>query len=403
MIPKPIETITLSDIQAHVDGKIAEGITLDYKETLPATFNDDWKKEFLADVSSLANTSGGDIVYGVVEERDGDGKPTGIPSEIKWLSILNDNTLILTLDNIIRDGLSPRITDVRIKAVTDNKNGAVLLVRVPRSWNAPHMVTFSNLSRFFARNNKGKYQLDVGQIRSAFLMSDEISERIRAFRFDRVAKVGANDLPVPMVNEPKTIIHIIPVAAFDRSLTIDVVKLSSEPAKLPPLRASGWSHQLNYDGFMTYSVDTTEQGDKTASSYVLVFRNGIIEVVTSRIFGSHRDGTRYIPSTGFEETLIKGLPNYVSILRECKLEPPFLLALTLTGVKDMMLMVGARWTDGGEHLIDRDILPLPEVLWEDMNISMDEILKPNFDLLWQAAGWKKCVNYNDSGRWVRAD
>ena len=44
----------------------------------------------------------------------------------------------------------------------------IVLVRIPRSWVSPHMVTHKGTSRFFARNSAGKYQLDVSELRTAF-------------------------------------------------------------------------------------------------------------------------------------------------------------------------------------------------------------------------------------------
>jgi hypothetical protein len=43
---------------------VAEGRQLDYKEQLPISSDDD-KREFLGDVTSFANTAGGDLIYGV--------------------------------------------------------------------------------------------------------------------------------------------------------------------------------------------------------------------------------------------------------------------------------------------------------------------------------------------------
>lgn len=61
VLGKRIRDITATDLQALVDNGVAESETLDYKLTLPGG-SDSEKKEFLADVSALANTSGGTIV-----------------------------------------------------------------------------------------------------------------------------------------------------------------------------------------------------------------------------------------------------------------------------------------------------------------------------------------------------
>ena len=59
VLNKPLEAIEENDLQALVDNQVAERKTIEYKESLPGNADGD-KKEFLADVSSFANASGGD-------------------------------------------------------------------------------------------------------------------------------------------------------------------------------------------------------------------------------------------------------------------------------------------------------------------------------------------------------
>ena len=68
MIDKEIEQITENDLQRLVTNKVAENRTLDYKEELPKKNNEE-KKEFYKDISSFANALGGDIIYGISEEK----------------------------------------------------------------------------------------------------------------------------------------------------------------------------------------------------------------------------------------------------------------------------------------------------------------------------------------------
>ncbi len=61
MINKSFDLIEKADIEALVANEVREGRTLDYKENLPGNSDGD-KTEFLADVSSFANASGGYIL-----------------------------------------------------------------------------------------------------------------------------------------------------------------------------------------------------------------------------------------------------------------------------------------------------------------------------------------------------
>lgn len=75
MIDRPLHQITYADIERFVAERWPEGKTLDYKRDAYGNKDDD-KKELLKDVSSFANTQGGDILIGVDEDK---GLPTGIP------------------------------------------------------------------------------------------------------------------------------------------------------------------------------------------------------------------------------------------------------------------------------------------------------------------------------------
>lgn len=69
MIQKNIDEITEEDLQALIDNSVLESKSIEYKQSLPGN-SDSEKKEFLADVSSFANASGGDLIYGIIEDRN---------------------------------------------------------------------------------------------------------------------------------------------------------------------------------------------------------------------------------------------------------------------------------------------------------------------------------------------
>jgi predicted HTH transcriptional regulator len=132
MINKSFDLIDKSDIDALIVNEAAENRALEYKENLPGGTNDD-KKEFLADVSAFANAAGGDILFGISEKRDANGKTTGIPEAANGLSGINVDEVTRRLDSMILDGIAPRINGVRIKAVEGFSDGPVILLRVPKS------------------------------------------------------------------------------------------------------------------------------------------------------------------------------------------------------------------------------------------------------------------------------
>jgi len=52
------------------------------------------------------------------------------------------------------------------------------------------------------------------------------------------------------------------------------------------------------------------------------------------------------------------------------------------------------------HPIDRDALLVPEVMVESFEFDSAEILKPILDAVWNATGWPRSMNYDESGKWI---
>ena len=232
MLNKHIEQITKDDLQTLIDNKQVECKTVEYKQALPGNSDKD-KKEFLADVSSFANASGGDLIYGITEDKEP-------PKSLDGLDVENIDQEILRLEHIIRTGIQPRLPAVNISppiALGDSK--IALVIRVPKSWISPHRVIYDGHDKFYSRSSNGKYPLDVGELRIAFNLSETITERIRNFRLDRISKIFANETPVPFYDNAKIVLHIIPIISFNPAQSYDISKMASYPSNMPPIGVNG--------------------------------------------------------------------------------------------------------------------------------------------------------------------
>jgi Schlafen, AlbA_2 len=391
MIPKKLDDITEADLDGLVANSVPEGRTIDYKKSLPSNADAD-KKEFLADVSSFANTTGGDLIFGVDEAQ---GVPTGIPG----LTIPDPDLEVRRLDSIIGDGLEPRIK-VAIRVV--NRNGAlpVLMVRAERSWIGPHRVIFKGHDKFYARNSAGKYPMGVSELRSAFNLTDTVTERVRAFRAARIAILHGNRTPVPLTpGQGRTALHCIPLASLaGQPVNYDVLKFTNQPAKLPPLvTGGGWNPRINLDGLVTYSG-----GQEGALSYTQLFRNGTVEAVEAywlNVSVGH-GGTRTIPYAAVERDLMEYLRRSFEIQKELGVNPPIVVALSLIGTRGLTMASDAFSYNRG-YAITEDDLILPESMVESFDEPPGKILKPIFDLIWNACGFAKSKNFDDRGNWVQ--
>src|SRR5215831_7296026 len=139
MILKALNDITQDDLLALIANAVAEGRTIDYKRDLPGG-SDGERKEFLADVSSFANSSGGDLIFGIVEDR-------GLPTQIVGVQAADVDLEIRRIDSILAAGLNPRIR-YAIRTISIEGGQRALVIRVERSWSAPHRVIFQGHDKF---------------------------------------------------------------------------------------------------------------------------------------------------------------------------------------------------------------------------------------------------------------
>jgi hypothetical protein len=391
---KPLDMLEEADIQRLMEDEVPESKVIDYKMHLPGP-SDLEKREFLRDVSSFANASGGHLVYGVAEEN-------GVPVKIPGLAGIDPDKEILRLDSMVQTGIAPRIPGISMRAVPLEGGRSVIVVRIPKSWASPHMITKGS-SRFYSRNSAGKYPLDVFEIRTAFSITGTAAERMRDFRAESLAKIVSDETPAPLNEGPKMVLQVVPLGAFEPSSRFDVSSLvrsyKSGKGTLPlPLTGlfSGWRY--NFDGLLTYD----DRG-----SYSQTFVSGIIEAVDSVILGDQSrdqiepEGERVIPSSRFEETLLEALPKYTCIQEHLEVEPPVFLMLSLLGVEGRFMQVDIPGLSGIKDVqIDRDALLVPEIMVESFEYSPEGVLRPAFDAVWRAAGWERSMNYDEEGRWV---
>jgi len=388
MIYKRLEEVGEFDLDHLLTNSVIEGKTIEYKKVLPGNSDGD-KKEFLADVSSFANTTGGDLIFGIDETQ---GAPVGIPG----LALSDPDLEVRRLDSIINDGLEPRIR-FATRIVQRNGKLPVLIVRTERSWIGPHRVIFKGYDKFYARNSAGKQPMDVSELRTAFTLAGSVTERIRQFREDRIAKLHNNKTPVSiMPGNSRTILHCIPLESFSRAVQYDVLKFSQDTAKVPPIiTGGGWSSRINLDGLVTYS-----SGADGAMAYTQLFRNGTIEAVEAYWLNVTHDGKRTIPHVAVEQGILAYLRILFGIQKELGVNPPIVVALTLTETRGLEIASDIHSFVRGSQITE-DNLILPETLVESFDEPPGKILKPMVDLVWNACGHAKSRNFDDQGNWIQ--
>lgn len=388
----PLEDISFSDLaithlQRLIEDGVKEGYSIEYKQALPGNSDDD-KKEFLADITSLANARGGYLIYGISEERDSQGHTTGIPETIIGCSIPNSDAELRRIENIARDGIEPRIIGTRLKAIPMPDGKYVLVYYIPKSLHGPHVVTFKGVLRFYSRNAAGKYPLSVSEIRTAFLHAHQRIDQIRQFRINRIAQIVAGETPSVTGDGAKVILHLIPLDP-EPEAEINPTRVYELRSDMPPLDCGGgFSSKFNFDGLVTHNT--------SANTYALCFRNGTIETVSGYMLSQREE--KIIPSLSFEYEIRAAIRKLLLFQEKLSVSSPIAILLTLTGVR------GYRMALPPGHLkkpdpIDRDSLVIPEIISEGYTPA-DQILKPMFDAIWNASDWPHSPYFNEAGEWI---
>lgn len=385
----PIDEIAEADLKGLVDQE-RERKTIEFKRDRIGD-SDGKKKEFLADVSSFANAAGGHLIIGMAEKG-------GLATELVGISVdgdkevLNGDQEVLRLEHMIRSGIRPRIMGLETEAVSLSNGNVAIVIRTPKSWNPPHQVVFQNTFRFWGRGSNGKHPLDVDELRSIFSLSETAADRIRNFRFERIARIDAGETPVPITDDPKLCFHLIPLSAFAAAPMMELRRFTENPAAMVPGERPS-THRHNIDGLVVHYSEKAR-----ADWYTQVFRNGIVEHV-SCVLISEKEGIRFLVAKHIENYLIKYCRKLLPLMAAAEISPPTVALLTLTGFSGVIFVTqGVYGTDSGSA-IDRDHIFVPTALIESYSVPVEQALRGAFDAMWNASGWDGSPFYDVEGNW----
>lgn len=370
-----------------IENAETEKTSLEFKEILNIS-SDAEKGELLADLSSFANANWWDIIYGIREE-------SGIATEIVPMSIpLADiDAFKLKINSIVSAGIEPRIDfDILEIAVPENPNQYVFLIRVKQSWLPPHRVIFTNAGKpkwqFYMRTWINKIPMDITDLRKAFLFSETISQKAQKFKQSRIKALSFN-FPAWML-----VLHIMPLRSFSDTPPTNfktiTEKLATSQEMILPIRSKVKDAQINFEWLKYYSSSNT--------NFIQFYRNGIIESVSSKWI-LPKENIPYIPHISFESEIIKAVSLYTRFLQSIEVECPLLISTT------MIWFNGCRMEEDifGDSFngIEHQVLELPNILLESYGTSVDSLLHPTFDMIWNACWHSHSTNFDVNWNWVK--
>ena len=366
---RPLRTVSQIDLQRLIDDAVCESLYLDYKQALSLD-DKDQKKEFLRDITAFANAEGGLLIYGIQEERDAQNKPTGIPEAMPGIPLANRDAQLLKIEHIMKDGIDERLPRYELETVDLGNGNHVLMIRVPASLRAPHMVTSDGERRFHIRANRGKQDMSTAQIRDTVLRGQAIEERVRQFVEDRHKKLRSI-----VGHKAFWLLHLVPLVRDAH--VIDVTK-PEIAERLQSMGADFGSRPIYcLEGFM---VCRRENGEHL--SHALTFRDGTIEVFDRHAFRSNEQ-KRYFYGPSFQQSLSQALSSGLQLYSEGLVSFPAAASVILNHVSGYSFPPNFMTT---MPTVTEECVSADPIIIHDSTADPMELLRPTLHLIWNAFG-----------------
>jgi Putative DNA-binding domain len=121
-----------TDLQRLVDEGLEESLTLDYKASPSLSRDGKNPEELCKDVSALANSAGGQLIYGIEEDK-ANGKPSKVDDGVSDPKITKE-----WIEQILNSKVQPRMDGVRIERIDMETGKFGYVISVHQSQTGPH-------------------------------------------------------------------------------------------------------------------------------------------------------------------------------------------------------------------------------------------------------------------------
>jgi len=191
-----------STIQGYIDNLTEESLTLEYKGSEALGKTDAKKKEITKDVSAMANSNGGVILYGVKEYDEQDKRH--LPQKI---DAINRNEFSKEWIEQVINNIRPRIDGIVIHPVTidSNQDEVVYAIEIQQSTTA-HQATDH---RYYKRFNFESVSMDDYEIRDVMnrLITPDASVEFKYRTLSKTSDLHEYALEVFVRNQGSLVIN----------------------------------------------------------------------------------------------------------------------------------------------------------------------------------------------------
>lgn len=366
MIERALADIGEADLQRLIATGRSEGRQLDFKRDWPGGSDAD-VRELLADVTSFANSEGGDIIFGMAEDGN------SVATELPGVAADGLDQRILAMEARVRDGIDLRLPLFQVHPVPLGNGAVAVVVRIRASLLSPHRVSYKGSSRFYGRNSRGKFEMDTTELRAAFAASESVPDRLYGLHRDALRRNESGILPCRLMEAPALIVTIAPLSILREQRDLPVTR---ELAVLPPNAGGGLYFAAGLEGHFVHVG--SEDDPRLARSWSFNYRRGYMDFAWV-VGGEHR-GEKVIWQPYFDKPLLGLGRSCVARLQGYGIDGPWVAMATLTNALN--------------HKIILDQYDRTQPAWQNeayLGQIVDDTLspaalKPLLDALWRVFG-----------------
>ncbi len=303
-----INKIDMQDIKNLIKDQEPESKHLEYKGEMEGQ---EEKRAINKAVCGFANADGGLFIYGINEDEN--KKHTLINGiSLDGTSLDEKKRSILST---IEANIEPRV-DVGIKGIELDDDKVVILIKVPKSWNAPHCIKKNNgkIRSFYIRRDGSTNPMEFEEIKNMFDLNGKLHEKINSYRDERVQNITSKN-----ESNYNVIFHAIPFDAFSKS------RIDFRKARIA-LRGKEF-----LSGFYFSDFDGL-WGDGYLFKKKL-FRNGIFEA----FYNEHDYDVVYVHDS--KDKFEKFVTECLEVYEELNISCPVVFFVTFTNIKGLEMAV----------------------------------------------------------------
>ncbi len=381
---KRLSDLQEQDLQRLKDDQVQERDTVEYKRDMYGHSDAD-KREMLKDITSMANHRGGYIVIGIDEDDE------GIPTNLVGIEAGNH---VERITNSCLDNIDKRIVGLDIEDISLSNGRVIVVISIPESLNAPHIVTHTGLNQFWKRHGRQKDKMSIDEIGEAFDRRLSNLNRLDRFLFTRKVHILENIGGQTQMAMSASPAFLRDEMIFDNQDDNLRQMILNPPQQLP--RGQIWCGQP-YPTINGLRADqsTPYYNSPSFAQYIEVFSNGYIEF-GKQIKGEHEHGV-YIAS-GVEIPLIVNFMRFIQGIYEQYLPlTPLVVNFSILNANGIWLAASSHSSEDSRVKWQEQHLELGKFYAENISEERKLLTKAICDRLYQAFNRERCNLFDDAG------